>query len=132
MCKRVQVCDRRFVSYPHPFLSCIFETGIITFTLCTEGIVVFEIFAVSIDGESQIIFIRNGGIFCTASVFLAIIKVFMMAWAVRIFRVFQGTAEFLAGSVPVRKFSVLPHGKTGFTDRVSLGKKFGIFRITFV
>ena len=51
MCKRVQVRDGRFVSYPHPFLSCIFETGIIPLTLCTEGIAAFEISAVSVDGK---------------------------------------------------------------------------------
>lgn len=85
MCKNVQVRDGRFVSYPHPFLFCVFETRVIALTLCTEGIVVFEIFAVSIDGKPQIVFIRNGDIFRTPPVLPAIIKVFMMAWAVRIF-----------------------------------------------
>ena len=56
----------------------------------------------------------------------------MMAWTVRIFGHFQRTAEFLAGSAPVRKFPVFPHGKTSFTDRISLGKKFRVFRIAFV
>lgn len=56
----------------------------------------------------------------------------MVAWAVHVLGRFQRTAEFLTGSAPVRKFSVLPHGKTGFTDRISLGKQFGTFRIAFV
>lgn len=38
----------------------------------------------------------------------------------------------MAGAPSVRKCSILPHGKPGFTDRISLRKKFWIFGITFI
>lgn len=128
MCKRVQVCDRRFVSYPHPFLPRVFEAGIVTFTFRAERTAAFKIPAVPVDGKPQVV--RNCNVSGTATMLFAIIKVFMMAKS--IFGRLSWTAELLAGAISIRKFTILPHGKSCFTDGISLRKKFGIFRIAFV
>lgn len=95
MGKSIQICNRRFISYPYPFLACVFKAGIVTFTFCAEGIIAFKVFTVSVDGKPYAI--RNGYILCTAAVLLAIIEIFVMAWAVGIFGCFQRTTEFLSG-----------------------------------
>lgn len=86
MGKRIQISDGEFVSYPHPFLPRIFEPGIVTFAFCAEGVITFKVYAVPVDGESQVV--RNGNVFGAAAVFSAIIKVFVMAGTVSILRVF--------------------------------------------
>lgn len=74
MGKCIQIGNRRFISYPHSFLSCVFETGIVTFTFRAEGITAFEISAVPVNGKPQVI--GKYDIFGTATVFSAIIEVF--------------------------------------------------------
>lgn len=130
MGKRIQVGNRRFVSYPHPFLPGIFKAGIITFTFRAQGIGAFEVSAVPVNREPSVI--RNGDVFCTAAVFFSIVEVFMMAGAVGVGRGFQRATEFLPGVPTGGKLTVLPHGKTSFAYRVSLRKQFGIFRVAFI
>lgn len=83
MGKRVQICNGGFVSYPHPFLTRIFEAGIVTFAFRAEGVSIFKVSAVPVDGEPQVI--RNSNVSGATTVFSAIIKVFVMAGTIDIF-----------------------------------------------
>lgn len=80
MGKGIQICDRGLIPYPYLFLSCIFESGIVTLTFCTKRIAAFKVFTVSVDGKPYIVW--NGDVFCAAAVLFAIIKVFVMAGTV--------------------------------------------------
>lgn len=72
MGKCIQIGNRRFVLYPHSFLSCVFEMGIVTFTFCAQGITAFEISAVPVNGKPQVN--CKYAIFSIYTVFSAIIK----------------------------------------------------------
>ncbi len=50
--KRIQVCNRRFISYPHTFLNGIFKAGIVPFAFRTQGIAGFKIFAAAVEGKA--------------------------------------------------------------------------------
>ncbi|WP_270645468.1 hypothetical protein, partial [Merdimonas faecis] len=63
-----------------------FEPGIITLTFCTERIVLFKRDALSVDGKPQII--RKSHVLRTAAMPFSIIKVLVMARAVRMLRRF--------------------------------------------
>ena len=127
MGKRVQVCDGGFVSYPHPFLPCVFKPGIVTFAFCAEGVIAFKVSAVPVDGEAKVV--RNGNVLGAATVLSAIVKVFVVAGAIGILGCFQRAAELLARSAVVRELAILPHGKPGFADGISLWEKLGVLGI---
>ena len=91
MGKRIQTGNRRFIPYPYPFLPLAFEAGIVTLTFRAEGITAFKIFAVPVNGKPQVI--RKRDIFGTATVFPAIIKVFVPAGAAPL-EFFRGQQNF--------------------------------------
>ena len=37
MSQRIEVCRAGSIAHPQPFLTCGFEAGIVTLTLCTQG-----------------------------------------------------------------------------------------------
>ena len=117
MSKRIQIGDRRFILYPHPFLPRVFEAGIVTLTFRAEGISAFKIFTVPVNGKSQVI--RKRDIFGTVTVFPAVIKIFVPSGTICTRVVLQRTAEFWACASAVRKFAVFPHDKSGITDGIS-------------
>ena len=61
------------VAHPQPFLTCGFEAGIVTLTLCPQGVSPFEIEAAAVNGKPVIVW--NGLVFRAAPVFLAVIPV---------------------------------------------------------
>ena len=62
-------------SYRKPFLSGAFEAGIVTLGFGSEGIDLFERNTLAVNGKAVIV--GNGNVFCAASVFLAIVPIFV-------------------------------------------------------
>ena len=42
MSQRIEVCRAGSIAHPQPFLTCGFEAGIVTLTLCTQGVCPLE------------------------------------------------------------------------------------------
>ena len=92
----VEVCRACAVTHPQPFLSRRLKAGIVTLTLCTQGVCSLETEAAAVNGKSVIIW--NGLIFRAASVFLAVVPVFVAARANTGLGLAEGAAEFLPGT----------------------------------
>ena len=120
MSQRIEVRRAGFIAHPQPFLTCGFETRIVTLTLCTQGVCPLETEAAAVNGKSVIVW--NGLIFRAASVFLPIVPVFVVAGANTSLRLAEGAAVFLAGTPIVGCFAVLVHGEPGLADRIT-GRK---------
>ena len=65
------------VVHPQPFLTCGFETGIVTLTLRPQGVSPLEIEAAAVNGKPVVI--GNGLVFRAASVFLPIVPILVAA-----------------------------------------------------
>ena len=50
----IEVCRACAVAHPQPFLTCGFEAGIVTLTLCTQGVCPLETEAAAVNGKSVI------------------------------------------------------------------------------
>ena len=120
MSQRIEVCRAVSATHPQPFLTCGFETGIVTLALCTQGVCSLETEAATVNGKSVICW--NGLILGTALVFLPIVPVFVVAGANAGFGLAEGAAVFLAGTPIVGRFAVLVHGEPGLEDRIT-GRK---------
>ena len=120
MGQRIEVCRTCAVAHPQPFLTCGFETGIVTLTLCTQGIDTLKTQAFPVNGKSVVCW--NGLILGTTLVFLPIVPVFVAARANTSLRLAEGAAVFLAGTPIVGRFAVLVHGEPGLADRIT-GRK---------
>ena len=120
MGKCVEVRRAGFIAHPQPFLTCRFETRIVTLALCTQGVCSLETEAATVNGKSVIVW--NGLIFRAAPVFLPIVPVFVVAGANTSLRLAEGAAVFLAGTPIVGRFAVLVHGKPSLADRIT-GRK---------
>ena len=84
---------------PETFLAGILETGIITLDFSPHGINLFECDAFSVDGKSVVV--RQGHIFGAATVFLAVVPIFVIAWAGTGFRTLERTAILLPCSTAI-------------------------------
>lgn len=69
----VEVCRACAIAHPQPFLTCGFETRIVTFTLRPQGVSPFKVETAAVNGKPVII--GNGLVFCAAPVFLAVVPV---------------------------------------------------------
>ena len=126
MGKCVEVRRACTTAHPQPFLTRGFEAGIVTLTLRPQGVSPFERKAAAVNGKSVVI--RNGLVFRAASVFLAIVPVFVVIRANTDFGLTERTAVFLAGTPIVCRLSVLVHGEPGLADRIASRKRFRGFR----
>ena len=72
----IEVCRACAVAHPQPFLTCGFEAGIVTLTLCTQGIDTLKTQAFPVNGKPVIVW--NGLVFRAAPVFLPVIPVFVV------------------------------------------------------
>ena len=123
--QRIEVCRAVSVTHPQPFLTCGFETGIVTLTLCTQGVCSLETEAATVNGKSVVI--GNGLVFRAASVSLPIVPVFVVAGANTGLGLAEGTAEFLANpSSAISGFAVLVHSQSSITDQVTCRKSFAL------
>ena len=120
MSQRIEVCRAVSATHPQPFLTCGFETGIVTLALCTQGVCSLETEAATVNGKS--VSVWNGLIFRAAPVFLPIVPVFVVAGANTSLRLAEGAAVFLAGTPIVGRFAVLVHGEPSLADRIT-GRK---------
>ena len=59
----IEVCRAGTVAHPQPFLTCGFEAGIVTLTLCTQGVCSLETEAAAVNGKPVI---RGDDPVCTA------------------------------------------------------------------
>ena len=120
MSQCVEVRRACAAAHPQPFLTCGFEAGIVTLTLCTQGGCSLETEAAAVNGKSVIVW--NGLIFRAAPVFLAVVPVFVVAGANTGLGLTERAAVFLAGTPIVGRFAVLVHGEPGLADRIT-GRK---------
>ena len=118
--QRIEVCRAVSVTHPQPFLTCGFEAGIVTLTLCTQGVCPLETEAAAVNGKSVVCW--NGLILGAAPVFLPVIPVFVITRANIGFGLTEWAAEFLPGTIIVGGFAVLVHSQPGLTDRIT-GRK---------
>ena len=121
--QRIEVCRAVSVTHPQAFLTCGFEAGIVTLTLCTQGVCPLETEAAAVNGKSVVI--GNGFIFRAATVFLAVVPVFVAAGANTGLGLAEGTAEFLPNSPSaIGGFAIFVHSQSSITDQVTCRKSF--------
>ena len=120
MSQRVEVCRAVSVTHPQAFLTCGFETGIVTLALCTQGVCSLETEAATVNGKSVVI--GNGLIFRAAPVLLAVVPILVVTRANTGLGLAERAAVFLAGTPIVGGFAVLVHRQPGRADRIT-GRK---------
>ena len=111
----VEICRAGAVAHPQAFLTCGFETGIVTLALCTQGIDTLKTQAFPVNGKSVIVW--NGLVFRAAPVFLPVIPVLVVAGAFASFGLAEGAAEFLPGTPIVGGLAILVHSQPGRAGR---------------
>ena len=126
----VEIRSACTVPYPHTFLTCGFEAGIVALTLCPQGIRPLEIETAAVNGKSVIVW--NGLILGAAPVLLAVVPVFVAAGTFAGFGLAEGAAVFQAGAPLVCRLSVLVHSQSGLTDRITGRKRFRGFRTAWI
>ena len=124
MGQRIEVCRAGAVAHPQPFLSRRLKAGIVTLTLCTQGVCSLETESAAVNGKSVIVW--NGLIFRAAPVFLPIVPVFVVAGATTSLRLAEGAAVFLAGTPVVGGFAIFVHSQSSITDQVTCRKSFAL------
>ena len=118
------------IAHPQPFLTCGFEAGIVTLTLCTQGIDTLKTQAFPVNGKSVIVW--NCLIFRAAPVFLAVVPVFVVAGANTGLGLAERAAVFLAGTPIVGGLAILVHSQPGRADRIASRKRFRGFRAAWI
>ena len=118
------------IAHPQPFLTCGFEAGIVTLTLCTQGVCSLETEAATVNGKSVVI--GNGFIFRAAPVFLAVIPVFVVAGTNTGFGLAEGAAVFLPGTMIVGGFAIFVHSQSGLADWITGRNRFRGFRTAWI
>ena len=128
--QRIEICRACAVAHPQPFLSRRLKAGVVSFTLCTQGIDTLKTQAFPVNGKSVVCW--NGLILGAAPVFLAVVPVFVVAGANTGFGLAEGAAVFLPGTMIVGGFSVRVHSQSGLTDRIAGRKRFRGFRAAWI
>ena len=118
--QRIEICRACAVAHPQPFLSRRLKAGVVSFTLCTQGIDTLKTQAFPVNGKSVVCW--NGLILGAAPVFLAVVPVFVAARANTGLGLTEGAAVFLAGTPIIGGFAVLVHGEPGLADRITCRK----------
>ena len=130
MSQCVEVCRAVSIAHPQPFLTCGFEAGIVALTLRPQGVSPFKIEAAAVNGKSVVI--GNGFIFRAASVFLAVVPVFVVTRANTGLGLAERAAVFLAGTPIVGGFAVLVHSQPGRADWITDRNRFRGFRAAWI
>ena len=120
MGKCVEVRRAGAVTHPQPFLTCGFEAGIVTLTLCTQGVCPLETEAAAVNGKPVVCW--NGLIFGAAPVPLAVVPVFVVTRANTSLGLAERAAVFLPGTIIVGGLAILVHSQPGRADRIT-GRK---------
>ena len=119
-CKSAFGFEWAYAQYPHTFLTCGFEAGIVTLTLCTQGVCPLKTEAAAVNGKPVIR--GDDPVFNATPVFLPVIPVFVVTRANTGFGLTEGAAEFLPGTIIVGGFAIFVHGQPGRADRIT-GRK---------
>ena len=117
----VEVCRAGAVAHPQPFLSRRLKAGIVTLTLCTQGVCSLETEAAAVNGKPIIVW--KGLVFRAAPVFLAVVPVFVVTIG---FGLTEWAAEFLPGTIIVGGFAIFVHSQSSITDQVTCRKSFAL------
>ena len=120
MSQRIEVCRAGSIAPPQPFLTCGFETGIVTLTLRPQGVSPLEIETAAVNGKSVIVW--NGLVFRAAPVFLPVVPVLVVTGANTSLRLAEWAAVFLPGTIIVGGLAILVHSQPGRADRIT-GRK---------
>ena len=119
MGQRIEVCRACAVTHPQPFLSRRLKAGVVSFTLCTQGVCPLETEAAAVNGKSVIR--GDDPVFNATPVLLPVIPVFVVTRANIGLGLAEGAAEFLPGTPIVGGLAILAHSETSFTDRIANG-----------
>ena len=122
--QRIEICRACAVAHPQPFLSRRLKAGVVSFTLCTQGIDTLKTQAFPVNGKSVVCW--NGLILGAAPVFLAVVPVFVAARANTGLGLAEGAAEFLPGTMIVGGFAIFVHSQSSITDQVTCRKRFAL------
>ena len=117
MSQCVEISSTAAISNPEPFLTRCLKAGVITLTLCTQGIDTLKMQAFSVNGKSVVCW--NGLILGAAPVFLPIVPVFVVTRANTGLGLAERAAVFLAGTPIVGRFAVLVHSQPGRADWIT-------------
>ena len=120
MSQRIEVRRAGFIAHPQPFLTCGFETRIVTLTLCTQGVCSLETEAAAVNGKPVIR--GDDPVFNATPIFLPVIPVFVVTRANTGLGLAERAAVFLAGTPIVGGFAIFVHGQPGRADRIT-GRK---------
>ena len=126
----VEVCRAGAVTHPQPFLSRRLKAGIVTLTLCTQGVCSLETEAAAVNGKPVIR--GDDPVFNATPIFLPVIPVFVVTRANTGLGLAEGAAVFLAGTPIVGRLSVLAHGEACLADRIASRKRFRGFRAAWI
>ena len=122
MSQCIEVRRAGAVAHQQPFLTCGFETGIVSFALCTQGIDTLKTQAFPVNGKSVIVW--NGLVFRAAPVFLPIVPILVAARANTGLGLAERAAVFLAGTPIVGGLAILVHSQPGRADWITGRKRF--------
>ena len=120
----VEVCRAGAVAHPQPFLSRRLKAGIVTLTLCTQGVCSLETEAATVNGKPVIR--GDDPVFNATPVFLPVIPVFVVTRANTGFGLTEWAAEFLPGTIIVGGFAIFVHSQSSITDQVTCRKSFAL------
>ena len=120
MSQRIEICRTGAVAHPQPFLSRHLKAGIVTLTLCTQGVCSLETEAATVNGKPVIR--GDDPVFNATPVFLPVIPVLVVAGTFAGFGLTERAAVFLPGTIIVGGLAILVHGEPGLADRIT-GRK---------
>ena len=126
----IEVCRACAVAHPQPFLSRRLKAGIVTLTLCTQGVCSLETEAAAVNVKPVIR--GDDPVFNATPVFLPVIPVFVVTRTNIGFGLTEWAAVFLAGTPIVCRLSVLSHGEACLADRIAGRKRFRGFRAAWI
>ena len=124
MSQCVEISSTAAISNPEPFLTRCLKAGVITLTLCTQGIDTLKMQAFPVNGKSVVCW--NGLIFGASPVPLTVVPVFVVTRANTGFGLAEGAAEFLPGTIIVGGLAIFVHSQSSITDQVTCRKSFAL------
>ena len=131
MSQCVEISSTAAISNPEPFLTRCLKAGVITLTLCTQGIDTLKMQAFPVNGKSVVCW--NGLIFGASPVPLAVVPVFVVTRANTGFGLAEGAAVFLPDPpFAIGGLTILVHSQPGLTDRITGKKRFRGFRTAWI
>ena len=125
MSQRVEVRCACAIAHPQSFLTCGFETGIVTLTLCTQGVDTLKTQAFPVNGKSVVCW--NGLILGAAPVFLPIVPILVVTRANTGLRLAERAAVFLPNPPSaIGGLAIFVHSQSSITDQVTCRKSFAL------